>query len=445
MENVVRKCKELFLRYDIPKEHKYASYMKSLMKLRVVFSMMFVFGILEFIATFFSDTLEKEMNGNMRLYYGIFSAFMLLGLICTQIILKRRCEAKRKLHERFALYLILASIVAFCALMLFEGYTFQNANNVVALYVILSVCILFIVDVNPFIFIITQFLVIASSVPMLRYSYNNVSMVINGCAFGIIISYGSLSLMQKELKRIKDEEALRKYAEEMELEVLKETNKRTKLQESIVYSLADLVENRDLDTGEHIKRTALYVEVIAKEALRRNVYEDFINEEFIMMLRRAMPLHDIGKISIPDNILKAPRKLTPEEFEIMKTHTTKGAELVHTIVSKIESDEYIKMAENIARSHHEWWNGTGYPMGLHDYDIPVEARIAAIADVFDALVSNRCYKQAFTLDDALDLMNAENGTHFDPILLDCFLARRKEIIAITENNLTFAEMERLDV
>ena len=442
MENVVRKCQELFLRYDIPKEHKYASYMKSLMKLRVVFAMMFIFGIFEFIATFFSDTLEREMNGNMRLYYGIFSAFMLLGSVCTQIILKRRCEAKRKLHERLALYIILVSIVTFCALMLFEGYTFQNANNVVALYVILSVCILFIVDVNPFIFTITQFLVIVSSVPMLRYSYNDVSMVINGCAFGIIISYGSLSLMQKELKRIKDEESLRKYAEEMELEVLKETNKRTKLQESIVYSLADLVENRDLDTGEHIKRTALYVEVIAKEALRRNIYEDSINEEFIMMLRRAMPLHDIGKISIPDNILKAPRKLTPEEFEIMKTHTTKGAELVHTIVSKIESQEYIKMAENIARSHHEWWNGSGYPMGLQDYDIPVEARIAAIADVFDALVSNRCYKQAFTLDDALDLMNSENGTHFDPILLDCFLAKRKEIIAITENNLTYAEMER---
>ena len=197
--------------------------------------------------------------------------------------------------------------------------------------------------------------------------------------------------------------------------------------------MADLVENRDIDTGEHIKRTALFVEIIARKARTLGYYRDEITDDFIEYLKKAMPLHDIGKIVIPDSILKAPRKLTAEEFEIMKTHSTKGAEIIENLFANLEEEDYISFAANIARFHHEWWNGSGYPSQAVREDIPLVARIAAIADVFDALVSSRCYKKAYDVEEAFRIMESENDTHFDPKLFEAFIKSKEEIIRVVDD------------
>ena len=166
---------------------------------------------------------------------------------------------------------------------------------------------------------------------------------------------------------------------------------------------------------------------MAEEARKTVEYKDVLTDDYIELLVKAAPMHDIGKIVVPDAILKKPGKLTLDEFLQIQRHTVEGARIVHEVLDDNSAPEYIQMAVDIALCHHEKWNGSGYPQQLANFDIPVCARIMAIADVFDALVSIRCYKESMSSDEAFQIIESSSGKHFDPVLVECFLRLRPQI------------------
>ncbi len=233
---------------------------------------------------------------------------------------------------------------------------------------------------------------------------------------------------------------LRKHAAELEEEVSLRTREIAQAHAELLLCLARAAEYRDDDTGNHVRRVGRYAEVIARHL--------DLDKKFLQLLAQAAPLHDIGKIGIPDSILLKPGKLEPEEMDLMRKHCGYGKRIVtfqvnaeemqsfrlHTdIGAKIlqsEGSSVLKMASRIALTHHEWWDGTGYPLGLAGEDIPLEGRITAVADVFDALSTKRPYKDAFPYEKCVDIMTSERGTHFEPRLIDAFLDCRAQIIEI---------------
>ena len=207
--------------------------------------------------------------------------------------------------------------------------------------------------------------------------------------------------------------------------------KVSRMQSGMITFMAEVVENRDDNTGGHIRRTAAYVECIAKELKRQGVYSNILTDRYLSDMVVAAPLHDIGKIHIPDAVLNKPGKLTEEEFEIMKTHTTAGEELLTHAKAELGESGYLNTAVEMAAYHHEWWNGKGYPYGISGEEIPLCARIMAVADVFDALTSKRCYKNAMPLEKAYAIIREESGTHFEPAVVEAFFAVAKHIEALT--------------
>jgi HD-GYP domain-containing protein (c-di-GMP phosphodiesterase class II) len=201
---------------------------------------------------------------------------------------------------------------------------------------------------------------------------------------------------------------------------------------ALIITLADMVESRDKNTGQHIRKTAAYTKIIMEELKREGVYQDELTDDFIENVVNSAPLHDIGKINVPDAILNKPGKLTTDEFELMKTHTTTGGKIISHIIEIIPDSEYLYEAKNLATYHHEKWNGAGYPAGLSGKDIPLSARIMAVADVFDALVSNRSYKKGFPYEKALAIIREESGTHFDPKIVDAFFAAKESILDVAK-------------
>ncbi len=203
-----------------------------------------------------------------------------------------------------------------------------------------------------------------------------------------------------------------------------------RMQDGLIILMADMVENRDSDTGDHIQNTASYVRIILRGLKRKGYYLDQLSPEYMEYVEKSAPLHDVGKIRIPDAVLNKPGKLTPEEFEIMKTHATAGKDIIDKAISTVEGGSYLTEARNMAAYHHERWDGKGYPEGLKGEDIPLSARVMAVADVFDALCSNRVYKPAFPLDEALKIIEEGKGTQFDPRCVEVFLDALPDIKAV---------------
>jgi len=204
----------------------------------------------------------------------------------------------------------------------------------------------------------------------------------------------------------------------------------TNTQQVTVESMATVAETRDPETGSHIKRTQYYVKAIAEELQRSGHFKKTLSEDYIAQLYLSAPLHDIGKVGVPDAILLKGGSLTEEEFELMKKHTEYGRKIIANIVNKIEGDNFLKIAGEIAYSHHEKWDGTGYPLGLAAEEIPLSARIMAVADIFDALISDRVYKKAFPFEVAREVMEEGRAIFFDPIVLDAFFRIETSIIDI---------------
>ena len=193
------------------------------------------------------------------------------------------------------------------------------------------------------------------------------------------------------------------------------------MQHSTIIGVANLIESRDSNTGEHVKNTSNYVSMLVNAAKEKGVYPETIDDEFVELVVSAAPLHDIGKIAVPDHILRKPGKLTEEEFEQMKIHAAEGGRMIHQVMDGSTDGEYVQVAYDVAAYHHEKWNGKGYPMGLSGEEIPVSARIMAIADVYDALTMERVYKKAFPVEKALAIIEEDTGTHFDPVLAPIFV------------------------
>ena len=201
----------------------------------------------------------------------------------------------------------------------------------------------------------------------------------------------------------------------------------TRYHDEMVMGFATLIESRDSSTGGHVKRTTQYVKLLAEGLKNRGYYAEILTKDYMKNLLKAAPMHDVGKIAVPDAILQKPGRLTPEEFELMKLHAQKGGEIIQESFSRMGNEEFLEMACEIARHHHENWNGQGYPDGLKRKEIPLCARIMAIADVFDAVSADRCYRKALPLDTCFEIIQEGSGQDFDPILAEIFLDMRDEV------------------
>ena len=209
----------------------------------------------------------------------------------------------------------------------------------------------------------------------------------------------------------------------LEQEVARRTQEASALQEVTIYTIACLAETRDIETGNHIRRTSHYVKILAQALQQHPRFADFLTEQNIELIFKSAPLHDIGKVSIPDHILLKPGRFVPEEFDIMKTHTTLGRDAIMAAGRDLGIQvEFLRFAKEIAYSHQEKWDGSGYPQGLVGDAIPISARLMAIADVYDALINRRVYKAAMSHQEAVDIIVAGRGQHFDPDMVDAFLA-----------------------
>lgn len=198
-----------------------------------------------------------------------------------------------------------------------------------------------------------------------------------------------------------------------------------------IFALAYQAEIRDQETGKHLERTSKYVKLIAEELWRTPKYRS-LKHDYISNIVKSAPLHDIGKVGIPDYILKKPGKLTEEEFEIIKKHCEYGANILKTAERKLDFESYLIVAVKLVMSHHERWDGKGYPHALKEDEIPLSARIMALADVYDALRSKRCYKKAFSHEESCVIIRSEKGKQFDPDVTDAFLRIEKIFLQVSE-------------
>lgn len=236
-------------------------------------------------------------------------------------------------------------------------------------------------------------------------------------------------VMRSRISRVLELEDLRFG---LEKQVAEKTEHIHYIKDMMVLGMAEMVESRDSNTGGHIKRTSAVVRVFSRR-LTECCGQNGIDEPLLRNIVKAAPMHDLGKIAIDDAVLRKPGRYTEEEFNEMKRHSAEGAKIVDNILRGVEDDEFVKIAKNVAHYHHEKWNGKGYPEGLSGTDIPVEARIMALADVFDALVSKRCYKEAYSYDKAFSIISDSLGEHFDPELGKVFLECRKELTKLYDS------------
>jgi len=223
---------------------------------------------------------------------------------------------------------------------------------------------------------------------------------------------------------------LNDFNSKLKEEVAQKTENVIKMHDNLILGMATMVESRDNSTGGHIKRTSIVVKMLIDEILKDESDDALkLSADFCHNLIKAAPMHDLGKIAVDDAILRKPGRFTEEEFEIMKTHTTEGARIMHEILKETTDFDFHILAENVAHYHHERWDGTGYPGGLQGKTIPLEARIMAVADVYDALVSKRVYKEAMSFEQADSIMMKSFGKHFDRQLKKYYVAARPRLEA----------------
>lgn len=243
---------------------------------------------------------------------------------------------------------------------------------------------------------------------------------------------------QLELKQARD--LMRDRNQWLEAEVTRRMAENQRIQDVTIHALARLAETRDNETGNHILRTQEYVRTLARRLQRNPRFTDRIDDRLVALLAKSAPLHDIGKVGIPDRILLKPARLDAEEWAIMKTHAQLGADaLAHAERDVAYPVEFLQCAKQIARSHHERWDGLGYPDGLAGEAIPLPARLMALADVYDALISQRVYKPPFPHEQAFAMIVADRGRHFDPDVVDAFVDCHLELNAVA---LRFADDAR---
>jgi len=249
-----------------------------------------------------------------------------------------------------------------------------------------------------------------------------------------------LARVETHLKLKASADFLRDKSDFLEQEVQRRTREVAAIQDVTILAMASLAETRDSDTGNHIRRTQYYVKALAEKLKTHPRFKDVLDDAAIAMLFKSAPLHDIGKVGIPDNILLKPGRFEPHEFAIMKTHTTLGRSAIeHAEQSLGTSVDFLTCAKEIAQWHQEKWDGSGYPDGIGGDHIPVAARLMAVADVYDALISRRVYKDGMPHDKAVQIIAEGKGSHFDPDMVDAFLDLQDEFRAIAKK---YADSDR---
>lgn len=241
------------------------------------------------------------------------------------------------------------------------------------------------------------------------------------------MAVGYLFEIENATDRYRYTQLLSKYNDNLRSEVAEKTEHIQNIQTKVLLGMANLVENRDGNTGGHIKRTSDVIEILINTIRENHILT--LEEKFCRAVIKAAPMHDLGKIGIDDKILRKPGRLTDEEFAVMQTHAPRSGELVESILKDVEDEYFVTIAKNMARHHHEKWNGAGYPDHKKGEDIPLEARIMAVADVYDALVSKRCYKEPMSFEEAYKVMMESMGNHFDPQMQEVFVKSQKKLEA----------------
>lgn len=240
-----------------------------------------------------------------------------------------------------------------------------------------------------------------------------------------------LSRVAKTIELDQYRHNLEQMVEVQAAKITEDARRISMIQDSVIEGMANLIESRDGSTGKHVKNTRMYVEMIANELLRRGLFPELLTPDYIRDICKAAPLHDVGKIKVPDAILQKPGKLTPEEFDVMKQHTTLSRKIIKTIIGDVEDAHYVQIVEDIAMYHHERWDGTGYPAGLEGDSIPLAARIMSVADVFDALYEERCYKPPIRpIERIMQIMTEGRGSQFDPVIIDVFTSMLPELKSV---------------
>lgn len=381
-----------------------------------VFIMMF--GILVFVLLDPSVRYDSGMDNLPKLI--IYSIIGFVGIIISSIKLKK----DKYIYIRSNVARLYVTLL-FLSLSFYSLVATNAKADAIFIYLMYCLMAIAILHINPILYTIQTIVYLLLTVNMVKEYYSSLGAMFSyiGIMFAtiFIMFYNNISIRYKLAhsdKLVEHDKYLRDKLRNKQMEAI---NNQMELQDNIIVAIADLVENRDMDTGTHIKATAYYVKLIVDGAMAADIYPGYIDSITAQLIVKSAPMHDLGKISVPDYILKAPRRLTTEEFEIMKRHTIDGAEIIEHIYENIESTAFIQCASNIAKYHHERWDGTGYPMGISGQDIPIEARIMAIADVFDALTSKRCYKDSYPLSDAFTEIQRGAGTHFDPELVNIFM------------------------
>ena len=228
----------------------------------------------------------------------------------------------------------------------------------------------------------------------------------------------------------------------LEQEVYRRTQEVVAIQDVTIIAMGSLAETRDSETGNHIRRTQNYVKMLATKLKNNPRFRHFLTDENIELLYKSAPLHDIGKVGVPDHILLKPGKLTPKEFEIMEKHTVFGRDAILAAERRLESPtSFLTFAREIAYSHQEKWDGSGYPEGLTGDDIPISARLMAVADVYDALITRRIYKPAFAHEESVDIIKNGYAAHFDPDIVDAFIEIERDLYEVAKKFRKETEMK----
>ena len=281
-----------------------------------------------------------------------------------------------------------------------------------------------------------------SEIPVIFLTaHNNEDSEIKGFSMGVVDYITKPFSPPRLLKRIESHLAmeaqrkeLAKYSKNLEKMVEEGTQKLVTLKNVLMETMSELVEHRDMVTGGHIERTQLYVGIMLDAMIEKGVYKQEIEQIDANLARQSSQLHDIGKISVKDSILMKPGRLTEDEFEEIKQHTKFGERIIAKIQEKVVDSDFLEYAKVFAAFHHEKWDGSGYHTGLRGQDIPLLGRVMAIADVYDALTTSRPYKDAFPHEKAVDIIQKDRGTHFDPALVDLFLEFQDKFEEIANNN-----------
>jgi putative two-component system response regulator len=242
-----------------------------------------------------------------------------------------------------------------------------------------------------------------------------------------------LLVLEQKQQLEKQKEQLQGYNDDLEVIVQEKTKTIVELQNAVLETVAELVEARDEVTGGHIERTQSYLKILFDGLKENGIYNEEVKDWDVDMIIMSAQLHDVGKISVSEDILNKPGRLTPEEFEIIKKHTVIGGKIIEHIQARTTDNKFLSFTKTMAVSHHEKWDGTGYPYGLKGEEIPLEGRLMSVVDVYDALVSERPYKKSFTHEEAVKIIKDGSGTQFEPALVDLFLQEQEKFKTTAEN------------